>query len=86
MLAFRIPKPITIIGDHTNRAISFASCNFWTSINFNTIIETQPLCDGKHKGSGMKPTVFKAETSETKYFCVCKATGDNPFCDGSHNS
>jgi uncharacterized protein with von Willebrand factor type A (vWA) domain len=49
MLAFRIPKPITIIGDHTNKAISFASCNFWTSINFNTIIETQALCDSTLK-------------------------------------
>ena len=49
MLAFRIPKPITIIGDHTNRAISFASCNFWTSINFNKIVETQPLCDSSLK-------------------------------------
>ena len=49
MLAFRIPKPITIIGDHTNKAITFASCNFLTSINFNTIIEQQKPCDSTLK-------------------------------------
>ena len=49
MLTFRIPKPISIIGDHTNKVISFASCNFWTSVNFNTIIETQIPCDSTLK-------------------------------------
>lgn len=48
--------------------------------------ENQPLCDGKHKGTGMKPHVFKAESSETKYSCTCKATSNKPFCDGSHNN
>lgn len=46
--------------------------------------ETQPLCDGKHKGTGMTPIVFKAEKKETKYLCSCKATKNAPFCDGSH--
>lgn len=45
---------------------------------------TQPLCDGKHKGTGMKPTVFQAEKTETKNLCACKATKNGPFCDGSH--
>jgi len=46
--------------------------------------ESQPLCDGKHKGTEMRPHVFTAEKSETKYLCACKATGNGPFCDGSH--
>lgn len=46
--------------------------------------ESQPLCDGRHKRTGMRPEVFKAEKSETKYLCACKATNNNPFCDGSH--
>lgn len=46
--------------------------------------ENQPLCDGKHKGTSMRPQVFTAENSETKYLCACKATGSGPFCDGSH--
>ena len=46
--------------------------------------ETQPLCDGKHKGTGMRPTVFTAECTEVKYLCACKSTDNSPFCDGSH--
>ncbi len=46
--------------------------------------ESQPLCDGKHKGTGMNPLVFTAEVSETKNLCSCKATNNAPFCDGSH--
>ncbi len=46
--------------------------------------ENQPLCDGKHRGTGMSPNVFTAEKTETKYLCACKATKNEPFCDGSH--
>lgn len=46
--------------------------------------ESQPFCDGKHKGSGMAPKVFTAEKSETKYLCTCKQTKNPSFCDGSH--
>jgi CDGSH-type Zn-finger protein len=46
--------------------------------------EKQPLCDGKHRGTGMSPTIHKAEKTETKYFCACKETKNGPFCDGSH--
>ena len=48
--------------------------------------ENQPLCDGGHKGTEMKPQVFTAETSETKYLCACKTTANSPFCDGSHKA
>jgi CDGSH-type Zn-finger protein len=46
--------------------------------------DKQPLCDGKHKGTGMSPTVFKAEKTEVKNLCACKETKNGPFCDGSH--
>jgi len=46
--------------------------------------ESQPFCNGLHKGSGMSPIVFTAEKTETKYFCACKQTKNAPFCDGSH--
>ena len=45
----------------------------------------QPFCNGAHKGSEMRPNVFKAEASETKYFCTCKETSNPPYCDGSHS-
>lgn len=46
--------------------------------------ESQPFCDGKHRGSGMAPLVFTAEKTETKYLCTCKQTKNGSFCDGSH--
>ena len=48
--------------------------------------EKQPFCDGKHTGTGYRPTVQKAEATETKYFCNCKETKNGPFCDGSHKA
>jgi CDGSH-type Zn-finger protein len=45
----------------------------------------QPLCDGSHKGTGFIPKEYKADKSETVYFCGCKHSGGNGMtCDGSH--
>lgn len=46
----------------------------------------QPLCDGSHQTTALKPVVFKAERSEMVFLCGCKATSDRPFCDGTHKS
>ena len=46
--------------------------------------QSQPLCDGSHKGSEFSPMAFTAEKSETKYFCGCKMSANKPFCDGAH--
>jgi len=45
----------------------------------------QPFCDGTHKGTEFKPTVFTAEKSETIFFCACKHTEKPYRCDGSHS-
>lgn len=45
----------------------------------------QPFCDGSHKGTGLEPMAFKAESTGTFNLCGCKQTDDPPFCDGSHN-
>ena len=47
--------------------------------------ESQPFCDGKHKGTGYVPKVFTSEETQTYYLCTCKATENPGFCDGSHN-
>ena len=44
------------------------------------------FCDGSHKGTDISPVSFLAEKSETKFFCGCKITNTQPFCDGSHNT
>ena len=48
--------------------------------------QSQPYCDGSHKGTGLTPVVFKQEETEEAWLCGCKATKDKPFCDGTHNS
>lgn len=46
---------------------------------------SQPFCDGSHKGTGLSPREYKAARSRTLYFCGCKRTGNAPLCDGTHN-
>ncbi|MFT6106025.1 MAG: CDGSH-type Zn-finger protein [Rickettsiales bacterium] len=47
--------------------------------------ESQPFCDGSHKGTGLKSISFKSEESKTIYFCGCKHSAKGALCDGSHN-
>lgn len=56
---------------------TYAWCSCGKSAN-------QPYCDGAHKGSAFRPTVFTAEETKTAYLCTCKQTGNPGFCDGSH--
>ena len=47
--------------------------------------QSQPFCDGSHKGSDFTPQKFDATESKTIFFCGCKTSGNKPTCDGSHN-
>ena len=38
-----------------------------------------------HKDTGIEPMSFKAPATGTFNICGCKATDDEPYCDGSHN-
>ena len=46
--------------------------------------DSQPFCNGAHKGSDFRPLAFTAEETTTVYFCGCKHTKNSPHCDGSH--
>lgn len=48
--------------------------------------ESQPFCDGSHKGTAFSPVPFTAERHEWVWFCGCKRTGDPPMCDGTHKT
>ncbi|PAV25305.1 iron-binding CDGSH zinc finger protein [Tamilnaduibacter salinus] len=48
--------------------------------------ESQPFCDGSHKGTSFAPVPFQAERTEWIWFCGCKRTGDPPLCDGTHKT
>ncbi len=45
---------------------------------------TQPFCDGSHKGTSFSPLVFNAEKDGESFLCACKHTANAPYCDGTH--
>ena len=45
----------------------------------------QPFCDGSHEGTSFVPLQFTVDHTGTFNLCGCKATDDEPFCDGTHN-
>jgi CDGSH-type Zn-finger protein len=46
--------------------------------------QTQPFCDGSHKGTSFSPIEWQAAAAEEAWFCACKRSGKKPMCDGSH--
>lgn len=47
--------------------------------------ESQPFCDGSHKGTGFEPLGVNIGEKGEYWFCCCKHTKTPPFCDGTHN-
>jgi len=48
--------------------------------------KNQPVCDGTHKTTDLRPMVKIAEKDETVWLCGCKQTKTPPYCDGTHES
>ncbi len=48
--------------------------------------QTQPYCDGSHRGSGITPVEFRPAETGTVYLCGCKRTANQPHCDGAHRA
>jgi glutamate synthase domain-containing protein 2 len=48
--------------------------------------DNQPFCDGSHKGTGLVPKAFTADTDEEAYLCMCKQSANFPYCDDSHKN
>ena len=46
--------------------------------------QTQPFCDGSHKGTGFTRVKYEAEAAGKVFFCGCKHTEKSPLCDGTH--
>ncbi len=72
VVAQKAPYPI---------AVEAGKTYFWCACGRS---QTQPFCDGSHKGTGLAPMKFTAEAEKTLYFCGCKASSKAPFCDGTH--
>ena len=58
-----------------DRSIRWCSCG---------LSGKQPYCDDSHRGTDMKPMMYKSEYDLTVALCGCKLTAKPPFCDGSH--
>ena len=54
---------------------------YWCSCGLS---QTQPFCDGAHKGTPNKPLPYVSKQSKTVHFCECKHSANKPLCDGSH--
>ena len=46
---------------------------------------SQPYCDGSHKGTGFAPLIEEVKEIKKIAWCGCKASGNAPFCDGTHS-
>jgi CDGSH iron-sulfur domain-containing protein 3 len=45
---------------------------------------SQPFCDGSHKGTGFAPTKYTAQNDGIVGFCGCKQSKLGALCDGAH--
>jgi len=47
--------------------------------------QSQPFCDGSHKGTSFVPQAFSVNEDKKAWLCTCKKTGNGPYCDGTHS-
>lgn len=74
VIAQKSPLPITV---EAGKSYWWCSCGK---------SQSQPFCDGSHKGSDFSPVEYKAEKDGTVYFCGCKHSKNGVLCDGSHSA
>jgi CDGSH-type Zn-finger protein len=48
--------------------------------------QSQPFCDGSHKGTEFSPIEVAIEARKQVGLCVCKQSKKIPYCDGSHKT
>ena len=46
--------------------------------------QTQPFCDGTHKGTEFRPIKVELTEKRTLAWCACKHSKNAPYCDGTH--
>lgn len=48
--------------------------------------QSQPFCDGSHKGTGFSPIKETITEAKTVSWCGCKHSEKGAFCDGTHKT
>jgi len=46
--------------------------------------QSQPWCDGSHKGTEFKPLKYEVAETQRCSLCACKRTQHPPLCDHAH--
>ena len=72
VIARRAPIPIDV---------EAGKSYFWCACGKS---QTQPFCDGSHKGTAFTPVKYEAEQATKVFFCCCKHSKSAPICDGTH--
>ncbi|GFE54975.1 zinc finger CDGSH-type domain-containing protein [Babesia ovis] len=75
------PVPESKVTDPYLVKVNRNQVHWWCSCGRS---QTQPWCDGSHKGTNFKPVMYVPRHSGTKLLCGCKYSTKRPFCDGSH--
>jgi len=75
-------QPIRVANNPYPVPVQAGKSYYWCACGHS---KKQPLCDGSHTGTGLKPVKYDATADTTVYFCGCKATKNAPLCDGSHS-
>lgn len=45
--------------------------------------QSQPFCDGSHRGTGFEPVAFEPPLSAEFHLCGCKQSDNKPYCFGN---
>lgn len=48
--------------------------------------QTQPFCDGSHRGTGLAPLKVEITEEQQVAWCGCKHSRGLPYCDGTHRT
>jgi CDGSH-type Zn-finger protein len=70
------------IADNKPTVLSLEAGTYWWCSCGKS--QTQPWCDGAHKGSGFSPVKLALDQPKTVALCMCKHSASPTLCDGSH--
>jgi len=48
--------------------------------------KNQPMCDGSHKTTDIRPVIVEITEKKKVAWCGCKHSQNKPFCDGFHRN
>ena len=60
-----------------------AGTYYWCACGLS---QTQPFCDGSHKGTTFRPTKVEFTEPRKIAWCGCKQSKNGVFCDGAHRA